>query len=117
MTKQFQEKAKKYVDAVKKSIIRDYDEVPDEWEAQLVQLEDMYATYLQCSDALRKAESPIITINEGKTACADFNFTIAQQCIKSMDRILKGFGLNPISRKKLRGNTQNFDEEDFLDEL
>lgn len=117
MLEQYLIKAKSYVDAVRKSIVRDYDEVPAEWEAQLVQLEDMYATYLQCSDALRKAESPIIKINAEKTTCVDFNFTVAQQCVKSMDKILKSFGLSPISRKKLRGNTQTVDEEDFLDEL
>lgn len=117
MEEQYLKKAKKYISAVKKSIVRDYDEVPAEWEAQLVQLEDMYATYLQCSDNLRAAPSPVILINDGKTSCPDFNFTICQQCIKSMDKILKGFGLNPVSRKKLKGNVINSDEDDFLDEL
>jgi phage terminase small subunit len=35
-----------------------------------------------------------------------------------MDKILKTFGLTPVSRKKLKGSSSTpTDEEDFLDEL
>lgn len=114
----FRLQAQKYVKSVRKSIIRDYDEVPEEWEAQLQQLEDLYSHYLNAQDYLNGCESLITSINDGKTACTDPHFNIIIQCIKSMDKILKTFGLTPVSRKKLKGSSSTpTDEEDFLDEL
>lgn len=40
----------KYINAVKRRITDDYGSVPDEWSAQLQQLEDVYTIYLRASD-------------------------------------------------------------------
>ena len=109
--------AEKYVSAVRKAIRADYTEVPEEWEAQLVQLEDMYATYLQCRDTLRRAGSPITTINDGKTVCASPYFTTMTTCIKSMDKIIKSFGLSPVARKVLKGSSTTPEDYDDNEEL
>lgn len=113
----FYNSARKYVNSVRKAIRADYDEVPPEWEAQLIQLEDLYATYLQCAYALREEGSPITAINDGKTVCASPYFTTMTNCVKMMDRIVKSFGLNPIARKALKGNTVNISDDEEIDEL
>ena len=113
----YYKKAEKYVKAVRKAIRADYNEVPEEWEAQLVQLEDMYATYLQCSEVLRREGSPITMINDGKTICASPYFTTMTTCVKTMDKIIKSFGLSPIARKVLKGSSTTVDEYEENPEL
>jgi P27 family predicted phage terminase small subunit len=113
----FYDKAEVYVKSVRKAIKSDYGSVPGEWEAQLSQLTDMYATYLSCSDHLRNADDVITFINDGKTACASPYFNMMVSTAKMMDSIIKSFGLSPVARKKLTGVNQTAQEEDFMDEL
>jgi phage terminase small subunit len=114
----FYKKSKKYVKSVRKAIVKDYGEVPGEWEAQLVQLEDMYACYLDCADKLRLSGSPIALINDGKTECSSPYFTTMRSCIMYMDKIIKSFGLSPIARKNLKGAEAKPESNDeFIDEL
>jgi P27 family predicted phage terminase small subunit len=115
--KSFYSEAEKYVKSVRRAIKSDYGDVPGEWDAQLQQLTDMYATYLSCSEHLRNLDDPITFINDGKTACASPYFNMMVSTAKMMDSIIKSFGLSPVSRKKLTGINPSAPEEDFMNEL
>ena len=109
-------KAKKYVKGIRNSIKNDMGFVPDEWEAQLVQLEDMYANYLYASMKLREGGDSVVKINAGKTVCASAYFNVMIQSQKAMDSIIKQFGLNPSAKKKLKGSDVP-ESKDYLDNL
>lgn len=93
----------KYINAVKKRIREDYGSVPEEWTAQLQQLEDIYSCYLKASDAQKDAD---ITheINNGKTVCKSVYLTVMLDCISSMKKIIAEFGLSPRAKSMIRGN-------------
>lgn len=112
----YEQQAEQYVKSVRRAIKLDYSEVPAEWEAQLTQLRDLYHMYLKAADRA-KDEDPVITINGGKTSSPNMNFNVMVQCTASMDKIIKSFGLSPMSRKKLKGSQPVDDEDDFMDEL
>lgn len=112
----FQKRADKYIATIKKSIKRDYGEVPSEWEAQLQQLHDLYMMYLKAAD-MAKEEDPTIKINGGRTLSPNLNFGIMVQCTNSMDKILKQFGLNPVAQKRLKGDKKPDDAEDYMNGL
>ena len=112
----FEHQAEQYVKSVRRAIKLDYSEVPSEWEAQLTQLRDLYHMYLKAADRAR-TEDPVVQINGGKTSAPNMNFNVMVQCTASMDKIIKSFGLSPMSRKKLKGSQPIDDEEDFMDGL
>ena len=89
-------KAENYVKNVRKAIIRDYDQVPPEWDAQLQQLEDLYVMYLKSSEVARRDE-PVTYTNGGKTATPNPYFGVMVTAMSSMDKIIKSFGLSPVS--------------------
>ena len=109
-------KSKRYVNAVKKAIKDDYGCVPMEFDAQLVQLEDLYANYLFAASQVRAAGDAVTAINEGKTICVSAYFSTMLHTSKMMDKIVKSFGLNPASRKALKGS-QPMDEDDCFSDL
>lgn len=107
-------RVKKYIDAVKKRIISDYGEVPDEWSAQLQQLEDIYSCYIKASD--RQRDTEITTkINNGKTECKTVEFTVMLDCINSMKKIIAEFGLSPRAKSMIKQPESQTD--DFTDKF
>jgi len=110
-------KAEEYVKNVRKAIIRDYEQVPPEWCAQLQQLEDLYVMYLKAAEVARR-DDPVTYTNNGKTATPNPYFGVMVTAMGSMDKIIKSFGLSPVSQKKLKGNsTLANSDEDECDEL
>jgi len=100
----------KYISAVKKRIKADYGEVPDEWTAQLQQLEDLYSCYLKASDAQQTAD--IATeINGGKTVCKSVYLTVMLDCTNAMKKVIAEFGLSPRAKSMIRGNQTVADDE------
>lgn len=109
-------KSKKYVNVVKKAIKDDYGCVPAEFDAQLVQLEDLYANYLYAAAKVRADGDAVTAINEGKTICVSAYFSTMLHTSKMMDKIVKSFGLNPAARKALKGS-QPLDDDDCFSDL
>ena len=50
----------RYITAVKKRIKNDYGEIPEEWSAQLQQLEDLYICYLKAADIQREQNRRVL---------------------------------------------------------
>lgn len=106
-------RVRKYINAVKKRIKEDYGSVPDEWTAQLQQLEDLYTCYLRASDAQKDAE--ITTrINNSKTICKSPYITIMLDCINAQKKIITEFGLSPRAKAMIRP-VQATDNDDFTE--
>lgn len=107
----------KYINAVKKRIKEDYGSVPDEWTAQLQQLEDLYSCYLKASDAQQTAD--IATeINGGKTVCKSVYLTVMLDCTNAMKKVIAEFGLSPRAKSMIKNQTVESDDfaEKFLSE-
>ncbi len=103
----------KYISAVRKRIVADYGSVPDEWSAQLMQLEDIYTLYLRASDKQR--ESPLTELtNGGKTLSKSLYFSIMTECVNSMKKIIADFGLSPLAKTKIRKPVTT-DSDEFTD--
>ena len=103
----------KYINAVKRRITDDYGSVPDEWSAQLQQLEDVYTIYLRASDAMKEA-SLIDLTNGGRTQQKSMYFSIMTECVSSMKKLISDFGLSPLAKSKIRKPVAT-DSDDFTD--
>lgn len=108
-------RVRKYINAVKRRIKEDYGSVPEEWSAQLQQLEDLYSCYLRASDAQRDSEITT-TINNSKTICKSPYFTIMLDCTNAMKKVIAEFGLSPRAKSMIRGN-QATDNDDFAEKF
>ncbi len=106
-------RVKKYINAVKRRIKEDYGSVPEEWAAQLQQLEDLYSCYLRASDA-QKDVAITTTINNSKTVCKSPYITIMLDCTNAMKKVIAEFGLSPRAKSMIRGN-QTVDNDEFAD--
>lgn len=106
-------RVKKYINAVKRRIKDDYGSVPDEWSAQLQQLEDLYSCYLRASDAQKDCEITTTT-NNSKTVCKSVFITIMLDCINAQKKIIAEFGLSPRSKSMIK-SVQPTDNDDFTD--
>lgn len=104
----------KYISAVKKRIIADYGEVPEEWAAQLQQLEDIYYCYIKAADKQRECDIATTT-NNGKTECKTVEFTVMLDCINSMKKIIAEFGLSPRAKSMIKQPESPTD--DFTDKF
>ena len=107
-------RVKKYIDAVKKRIIADYGELPDEWSAQIQQLEDLYTCYLEASDT-QKTANIVTQINDGKTECKSTYFTVMLDCISAMKKVIAEFGLSPRAKSMIK--TPTVETDDFTDKF
>lgn len=108
-----------YAKSVRKAIERDYGEVPPEWEAQLQQLQDFYTIYLKCADFM-KTEDIIVYINNKKTPATNIHYSTMCTCMDKIEKIVKQFGLTPVSRKKLKGSQaapSEDDDDDYMNSL
>ena len=112
----FDERVKSYLDSVRERIIKDYSISPGEWSAQLKQLEDLYSAYLRCADDIPEEEI-IVFINDGKTASPNPKLRLMMELSKSMDQIIKGFGLSPLAKSRIKATLTVAEQEDFLDSL
>ena len=121
--------SKKYADALRESdefikniraaIMTDAPdgEVPPEWESQLRQLRDLYFAYLKAYEN-QVNENPVILINGGKTQAVNFSLSVMMKLARTMDQIIRQFGLSPLAKKRLKSRPEKPAEEpDFLDTL
>ena len=106
-------RVRKYINAVKRRIKEDYGSVPEEWSAQLQQLEDLYSCYLRASDAQRDSEITT-TINNSKTICKSPYFTIMLDCTNAMKKVIAEFGLSPRAKAMIK-TVPTTDNDDFID--
>ena len=107
----------KYINAVKKRIKEDYGSVPEEWTAQLQQLEDLYSCYLKASDAQKTADVTTL-INGGKTQSKSIYLTVMLDCVGAMKKVIAEFGLSPRAKSMIKNQTVESDyfAEKFLND-
>jgi phage terminase small subunit len=118
MTKKQKTKVQNYVNSVRESIKRDYGFIPPEFEAQLGQLEDIYSAYVMASDDFKKQDNLVELINGGKTPVVNMNFQLMRDCMNLMDKLVKNFGLSPLTKQKLKTpNSGSEEEDDYMDSL
>ena len=100
-----EEKVKKYINAVRESLKAIYGgKVPLQFSAQLQQLSDFYAAYLEAADQFHTSDSKIVTyINGGKTACTNATLAAMLSISNHMDKLIKNFGLSPLALKRILG--------------
>lgn len=103
----------KYINAVKKRIVADYGSIPDEWSAQLQQLEDVYTVYLRASDTLKDSQLIEVT-NGGRTTQKSLYFSIMTECCNTMKKIIADFGLSPLAKSKIKKPVTT-DTDDFTE--
>ena len=103
----------KYINAVKRRITDDYGSVPDEWSAQLQQLEDVYTIYLRASDTQKEAALTDVT-NGGRTLQKSLYFSIMTECCNTMKKIIADFGLSPLAKSKIKKPVTT-DTDDFTE--
>ena len=113
------QKVKKYITAVQDSLRAFYGgKVPLQFQAQLQQLADFYAAYLQAAEQFKAEDSRIVTyINGGKTACTNATLAAMLSISNHMDKLIKNFGLSPLALKRILGTIGQDDEDDFLDTI
>ena len=109
------ERVDKYISAVKRRITEDYGGVPEEWSAQLQQLEDLYLCYLKAADKQRKRDVATM-INDGKTECKTVYLTVMLDCVSAMKKVIAEFGLSPRAKSMIRGN-QAVADDDFSEKF
>ena len=91
----------RYITAVKKRIKNDYGEIPEEWSAQIQQLEDLYICYLKAAD-IQREQYVTTEINNGKTECKTVEFSVMLDCVNAMKKVIAEFGLSPRAKAMIQ---------------
>ena len=114
--KKAETKAKKYMKSVRAAIVSQYGKVPGQYELQLTQLQDLYFCYLVAQDELYASEDLSVTVlmNGGKTQAMNFKISAMVQLSASIDKIIKNFGLSPLSEKRIKGTVEAETEPDYM---
>lgn len=111
-----QKKTNEYMLSVKKTIRKQYNEIPAEFHCQLQILEDMYFNYLKAAE-VQKNQKVIVKWDNGAES-VNQNLAAMLRIAGILEKIVKNFGLSPYARGKITRPKEDVEqEEDFFDTI
>jgi P27 family predicted phage terminase small subunit len=104
-----QERAEKYIKAVRKYLTDKFEKIEPSWEGQLNILYEMYLTFLQAKDVIKR--DGVCVLDRYGVLKKNPAFDICKDCSNQITKIVGNFALSPFAKSKIK----ELEDEDSSD--